>query len=83
VAIADVCPVEQIGREPEPFIQCHTYICWLTLLSKRQLTTIFSLIIGLSYARIIPAPVLFLREEMDYVENNSIIPLSPRGRGRG
>lgn len=42
-----------------------SFLSWLILLSKRQLTTIFPLITGLSYASIILASVLFLREEID------------------
>ncbi|NWG04945.1 MAG: EamA family transporter [Syntrophaceae bacterium] len=42
-----------------------SFLAWLILLSKKQLTTIFPLLAGLSYASIIIASVLFLKEEID------------------
>jgi len=54
-------------------IYISSFLCWLILLSKKQLTTIFPLLIGLSYASIIIASVLFLREEMDLFKILGII----------
>jgi multidrug transporter EmrE-like cation transporter len=50
-----------------------SFFSWLILLSKRQLTTIFPLLIGLSYASIIVASVLFLKEEIDLFKIIGII----------
>ncbi len=46
-------------------IYIFSFLAWLVLLSKRELTTIFPLVIGLSYASVIVASVLFLKEEID------------------
>lgn len=50
-----------------------SFLSWLILLSKRELTTIFPLLTGLSYATIIIASVLFLREEIDFFKIIGII----------
>lgn len=42
-----------------------SFLAWLVLLSKRQLTLIFPLVIGLSYTSIMFASVVFLKEEID------------------
>jgi multidrug transporter EmrE-like cation transporter len=42
-----------------------SFLAWIILLSKKQLTTIFPLVTGLNYASIIVASILFLNEEID------------------
>ncbi len=54
-------------------IYISSFLCWLILLSKKQLTTIFPLLTGLSYASIIIASVIFLREEIDLFKMIGII----------
>jgi len=54
-------------------IYISSFLCWLILLSKKQLTTIFPLLIGLSYASVIVASVLFLKEEIDLFKIIGII----------
>lgn len=54
-------------------IYISSFLCWLILLSKKQLTTIFPLLIGLSYASVIVASMLFLKEEIDLFKIIGII----------
>jgi multidrug transporter EmrE-like cation transporter len=42
-----------------------SFISWLIILSKKQLTFIFPIVTGLAYASIIIASFLFLREEIN------------------
>jgi multidrug transporter EmrE-like cation transporter len=55
------------------FLYIFSFLSWLILLSKRQLTTIFPLTIGLSYASIIITSLLFLREEINLFKLIGII----------
>jgi len=54
-------------------IYISSFLCWLILLSKRQLTTIFPLVIGLSYASILIASIFFLKEEIDLFKMIGIV----------
>ena len=42
-----------------------SFISWLIILSKKQLTFIFPIVTGLAYATIIITSILFLREEIN------------------
>jgi drug/metabolite transporter (DMT)-like permease len=55
------------------FLYIFSFLSWLILLSKRQLTTIFPLTIGLSFASIIITCLLFLREEINLFKLIGII----------
>jgi small multidrug resistance pump len=50
-----------------------SFLSWLILLSKKQLTYIFPIVTGLGYASIIIASVLFLREDIDLFKVIGII----------
>jgi len=46
------------------FLYILSFLSWLVLLSKKELTIVFPLLTGLSYVTIIIASVIFLREEI-------------------
>lgn len=50
-----------------------SFLAWLILLSKKQLTYIFPILTGLGYASIIITSFLFLREEIDLFKIIGII----------
>ncbi len=50
-----------------------SFLSWLILLSKKQLTYIFPIVTGLGYASIIIASVLFLKEEINLFKIIGII----------
>lgn len=47
------------------FLYIFSFLSWLILLSKKQLTYIFPIVTGLGYASIIITSLLFLREEIE------------------
>ena len=47
------------------FLYIFSFLSWLILLSKKQLSFIFPIVTGLGYASLIIASFLFLREEID------------------
>jgi multidrug transporter EmrE-like cation transporter len=55
------------------FLYIFSFLSWLILLSKKQLTYIFPMVTGLGYASIIITSFLFLREEIDLFKIIGII----------
>jgi multidrug transporter EmrE-like cation transporter len=55
------------------FLYIFSFLSWLILLSKKQLTYIFPIVTGLGYAGIITTSFFFLREEIDLFKVIGII----------
>jgi multidrug transporter EmrE-like cation transporter len=45
-----------------------SFLSWILLLSKKDLTFIYPIVVGLSYIVILTTSIIFLHEEMTYVK---------------